>query len=110
VVNTEAQLGEPRIVLLNGETAVPRLIAVNPQISSSALSFTPDGKALAYPIRENGVENVWLQPLDGTAGHKITNFKADLIEDLRWSPDGKSLAILRRHTDSDAVLLQEAKP
>ncbi|HUK23406.1 MAG TPA: protein kinase [Terriglobales bacterium] len=110
VVNTEAQLGEPRIVLLNGETAVPRLIAVNPQISSSALSFTPDGKALAYPIRENGVENVWLQPLDGSAGHKITNFSTDLIDDFRWSPDGKSLGVLRRHTDSDVVLLQEAKP
>jgi eukaryotic-like serine/threonine-protein kinase len=111
VVNAQAQAGEPRVALLEvGSKAAPRLLEVNPHISSNGLSFTPDGKALAYAIRENGVDNVWVQPLDGSVGHKITNFTSDLISDFHWSPDGKSLAILRNHTDSDVVLLQEAKP
>ena len=29
------------------------------------LRFSPDGKAVVYPARENGVDNLWLQPLDG---------------------------------------------
>lgn len=110
VVNTEAQRGEPAVGLLTMGTSTPaRLVHVNPAITSNALSFTPDGKALAYPIRENGVDNLWVQPLDGSAGHKITNFNADQIGDFHWSPDGKSLALLRTHVDSDVVLIQQTK-
>ena len=72
--------------------------------------FTPDGKAIAYPIRENGVDNIWVQPLDGSAGHQITSFKSDRIDQFHWSPDGKTLGILRSHLESEVVSLQEAKP
>jgi eukaryotic-like serine/threonine-protein kinase len=71
------------------------------------LSFTPDGKAVAYPIRENGVDNIWVQPLDGSRGRQITQFDAEQILGLRWSPDGRSLCLLRGHTDSDVVLIRE---
>ena len=73
------------------------------------LQFTPDGKSVAYVGRENGVDNVWLQPLDGSAGHAITDFKSEQIWAFSLSPDGKSLAVLRGHWDSDVVLLQETK-
>jgi hypothetical protein len=45
--------------------------------------------------RENGVDNVWVQPLDGSAGHAITDFKSEQIWTFSLSPDGKSLAVLR---------------
>ncbi|MGB9337260.1 MAG: hypothetical protein WCB14_19780, partial [Candidatus Acidiferrales bacterium] len=60
------------------------------------------------PIVKNGVSNLWLQPLDGAPGHPITNFKSDLIMDLRWSPDGKTLGVLTRRIDADVVLLRES--
>ena len=41
------------------------------------IAFTPDGKAVAYKIVENGVGNVWAQPLDGSPGHRLTNFTSD---------------------------------
>jgi hypothetical protein len=47
--------------------------------------------------------------LDGSAGHAITDFQSEQIWSLSFSPDGKSLAVLRGHYDSDMVLLQEAK-
>ena len=59
--------------------------------------------------REKGVDNVWLQPLDGSAGHAITDFKSEQIWSFSLSPDGKSLAVLRGHWDSDVVQLQESK-
>ncbi len=70
--------------------------------------FEAEGKAVAYPIRENEVDNIWVQPLDGSRGRQITNFDSEQILNFRWSPDGKSLCILRGHTDSDFVLLQES--
>lgn len=72
------------------------------------LRFTPDGKALVYPITQNRVENLWLQPLDGSPGRQITNFKTDQILGLRWSPDGKNIGLLSRRIDADVVLLRES--
>jgi Tol biopolymer transport system component len=34
------------------------------------LQFTRDGKSVVYAMRENGVDNIWMQPLDGSAGHR----------------------------------------
>ena len=65
--------------------------------SGHTLQFTPDGKS------------VWIQPLDGSVGHPITDFKSEHIWSFRLSLDGKGLAVLRGHFDSDVVLLQEAK-
>jgi eukaryotic-like serine/threonine-protein kinase len=109
-VNLDSGLGTARIALLDLTTmSDPRLLDPNPHISAGP-QFTFDGKAVAYPVRENGVDNVWGQPLDGTAGRQITEFDAEQILFLHWSPDGKNLGILRGHTDSDVVLLQESKP
>jgi len=109
-LNPESMRPEDNFALVNLESNVPpRMLNVDPRIAFTG-SFTPDGKALAYAIRENGVDNVWVQPLDGSPGKKITNFNSEQITDLRWSPDGKTLGLLRTHADSDVVLLQETKP
>jgi len=55
--------------------------------------FEAEGKAVAYPIRENEVDNIWVQPLDGSRGRQITNFDSEQILNFRWSPDGKSLCM-----------------
>jgi eukaryotic-like serine/threonine-protein kinase len=73
------------------------------------LRFSADGKAVVYPTRENGVDNLWLQPLDGAKGHQITDFKAERIYDYHWSFDGKQLALVRGHNDSDVVVMRDAK-
>lgn len=72
--------------------------------------FTHDGKAVVYPFRDQAAENLWWQPLDGSAGKQITNFKSERIMEAHWSFDGSKLAMVRGHTDSDVVLLEESKP
>ena len=74
---------------------------------AGGVQFAPDGRSVAYPIRDNGVDNIWVQPLDGAAGRQITYFKSDQISEFHWSPDGKSLGILQNHTDSDVVLMHD---
>jgi len=100
-----------KIVLLDlSGSAAPRLMDADERISSGGLSFSPDGKAVTYPIRESGVDNLWMQPVDGMGGRQITSFTSEQILVFHWSPDGRSLAILRGHTDSDVVLIREASP
>ena len=92
-----------------GSKSAARLFDPNPHISDGP-RFTPDGKNIVYPIRENGVDNLWLQPVDGSSGHEITNFKSDGIRGFDWSPDGKALGVLRARSESDIVLLRDAGP
>jgi serine/threonine protein kinase len=93
---------------LSSKESKTRLMDADERISSGGLNFTPDGKAIAYSIRENGVDNLWVQPLDGSAGRQITSFDSEQIFNFRWSPDGRSLCILRGHTDSDVVLIRDS--
>jgi serine/threonine protein kinase len=71
------------------------------------LRFAHDGKAVVYTTRSNGVDNLWLQPLDGSKGTQVTNFTSERIYDFHWSFDGKQLALVRGHTDSDVVLIRD---
>jgi eukaryotic-like serine/threonine-protein kinase len=90
-----------------GPQPQPRFLDPHPDIADGA-RFTPDGKSLVYPIGQKGVANLWLQPLDGSPGHQLTNFKSDLITGFNWSPDGKNIGVVTRRIDADVVLLREA--
>jgi serine/threonine protein kinase len=99
-----------RIALLpldQGSEPHLRFLEPNPHMTEGP-QFTPDGKALVYPIRLGGVDNLWLQPLDGSAGRQITNFPSEFIGVFQWSPDGKTLAMLRAHAESDVIVLRES--
>ncbi len=93
---------------LSTPAATPKLVEADERISTGGLGFAPDGKAVAYPIRESGVDNLWLHPIGGPQGKQLTSFTSEQIFAFRWSPDGKSLALLRGHTDSDVVLIRES--
>jgi eukaryotic-like serine/threonine-protein kinase len=71
--------------------------------------FSPDGKGIVYPVREKGVDNLWLQPLDGGPGRQLTNFGFLKIYSYQWSSDGKSLALVRGDSPSDLVLIQNSQ-
>ncbi len=100
------------IVDVEGNPAsAPLLIEPDPRMTTALFAggakFSPDGKAVVYVIREKGAEDLWMQPLDGSPGRRITNLAAERMADFRWSPDGKTLAVAREHDASDVVVLQE---
>ena len=99
---------EIQIVALDaGPNPARRTLQPDPRVSGFR-QFTPDGKALAYPIIDDGVSNIWIQPLDGSLGRQITHFRAGTFTSFSWSPDGKRLAVVRSESQSDVVLLRES--
>lgn len=73
----------------------------------NGLTYTPDSKAVVYVVREKGVDNLWLQPLDGKLHHQLTHFNKNKIFQFAFSPDGSQIAIESGETESDAVLLHD---
>jgi eukaryotic-like serine/threonine-protein kinase len=77
------------------------------QRASAPYSFTPQGNGIVYTVREKGVDNLWLQPFDGSAPRQLTHFTAERFMEFHFSPDGSQIAIERGHYESDAVLLRD---
>jgi len=114
-LNPDVMKPEDEIELINVETpASPRMLRVEPGISGGGIAgggfqFTPDGKSLAYAVRQNGVDNVWR---NRSMVPPAQDYKLQLRADRRYP------LVARRqksrhpphHSDSDVVLLQEARP
>jgi serine/threonine protein kinase len=104
---------EKKIALIDlNSSSTSHFLTPHPRIAVGSLDsggvlFTLDGKSVVYIIREQGIDNLWQQPLDGSAGHQLTNYTSDHISEFGWSPDGKRLAVNRRSETSDVVLLRD---
>jgi dipeptidyl aminopeptidase/acylaminoacyl peptidase len=108
LTNPAAQSVYQKLALVKlGADSSPRLSDVDPR-ATGLLQFTPDGKALAYVIQDQGVDNIWVQPLDGLKSKLLTNFTSAAITEFSWSPNGKSLVVARRDSSSDVILLRDA--
>ena len=117
VLNPESKTYFNRIVLASMDSGVQNL-DLDPVLkavfrsqgppASAGFRFSPEGKSIAFVVEDAGVDNIWMQPLDGSKGRKLTDFKdSERIQDFRWSPDGKALALLRFHSVSDVILLHD---
>jgi Tol biopolymer transport system component len=92
--------GEPKRLKL----AVP-VGEVNPFDWLNRYAWAPDGKAILYAHKENGVDNIWSLPLDGRAPKKLTSFDSELIFGLAVSRDNR-LAMSRGVYMEDVVLIK----
>ena len=104
------QAATHRVALLDTDAnseMPPKYLDARPDIFVN-IAVVPDGKTVAYSVVENGVGNIWAQPLDGSKGHGLTTFTSDQIRSFQFSPDGKSLGVVRTHVDSDVVLLRDS--
>jgi eukaryotic-like serine/threonine-protein kinase len=91
--------------LMTPGAANPRLLEATDAIGT--IRFTPDGSAIAYRVRERGIDSIQLQPLDGSPRRELTKFSGAAVVNFRWSSDGLKLAVGRQRVDSDVVLLRD---
>jgi eukaryotic-like serine/threonine-protein kinase len=109
VVN-HAEGHQQRIMLVTADTGETRkALEFQRPSMTRIIRFSRDGKSVIYTVRDHGVDNLWEQPLDGSAGTQITAFTSEHIWDYHWSEDGRQLAVSRGHTDSDVVLIRDTK-
>jgi serine/threonine protein kinase/Tol biopolymer transport system component len=99
----------PNITLISADTLKPvRVFDYDPR-HTAPLHFSPKGDAVVYAVREKGTDNLWEQPLNGGPGRQLTHFESLKIYAYSWSPDGKSLALVRGDSPTDLVLIQDAQ-
>jgi Tol biopolymer transport system component len=67
--------------------------------------WTPDGRAISFINSENGVGNIWEQPVAGGPPKPVTHFTSDKIFWFDWFSDGR-LALSRGTEPTDAVLIK----
>ena len=105
---TQPSPGAPVVIkILDFQTLQPLKIFPRDPRATGEIRYTTDGKYIGYPIRDKGLYALWLSPIDGSPGRTATDFAPDFIPDFHWSPDGKKLALIRAHNDSDVVLLHQ---
>jgi Tol biopolymer transport system component/DNA-binding winged helix-turn-helix (wHTH) protein len=69
--------------------------------------WMPDSKAICYADKQEGVGNIWMQPLDGSAPKQLTHWNPGPIFSFAWSRDGKWLAFASGTQMSDVVFITD---
>ncbi len=69
--------------------------------------WSADSRMLTYVNTQQGISNIWGQPIDGSPAKQLTEFKSDRIFRFAWSPDGKMLLCERGFYVNDVVLMRD---
>ncbi len=60
-------------------------------------SLTPGGDGIDYVDTQDGISNIWRQPLSGESRKRVTHFSSGLIFNFAWMPHGRDMVIARHH-------------
>ena len=69
--------------------------------------WSSNGKGLQYVVTENGVSNIWEQPLSGGKPKPLTRFTSGQIFYFTWTLDRTRMLMARGSENRDAVLLRD---
>ncbi len=81
-----------------------RVLSELPSRDRALIQWTPDSRALIFSRTQDGVSNLWQQPIDGGAARQMTNFTEDKILNFALSHDGR-IAYERGRLLGDTVLV-----
>jgi serine/threonine protein kinase len=97
-----------RLCVLSAEGGTPAPIGpLVPRIGRPR--WTPDGKSVAYVRTTGGNDQIWAQPVDGSAAIQISHFDAYApgVADFDWSPGGNDLYVIRFLVVRDVVMITD---
>jgi len=80
-----------------------------PAFQYQHIAWTPDSRYVSFIGTPPDPSNIWLQPIAGGEAHRLTNFKSDYIFQHSWSPDGRSLVLVRGREAADVVLMKDTR-
>lgn len=67
--------------------------------------WTPDDKGITVVIAEGEKQNLWLLPVDGSPGKRMTNFDVPGTARREYSRDGKRIALIRAEGIGNAIMI-----
>jgi Tol biopolymer transport system component len=76
--------------------------------ADSQLGWSPGAEAITCLGQENGVWNVFNQPLDGRPAKRLTSFVSGQIYSFDWSKDGR-LAFSHGVSTTDVVIVRDKR-
>ena len=71
--------------------------------------WSPAGTSLQYLVTNDGVTNIWEQPLGGGNARQLTRFNSGRIFDFTWSFDHETLFFTRGDITSDVVMFNNVR-
>jgi DNA-binding winged helix-turn-helix (wHTH) protein/Tol biopolymer transport system component len=71
------------------------------------IRWSPASDAIDFVDTQEGVSNVWRQPIEGGAPQQVTDFSSGLIFNFVWLPNGKDMAVAHGSTSSDVVRIRD---
>ncbi len=105
-LETPGSLAKLAVLSIDGGSP-PRVFDVKFDLPAR-MRWTPDGRAVTYIGRQDGLADLWSQSIEGGEPKRITNFKSDHIFSFDWSRDNK-LVISHGVAASDVILISNAK-
>jgi Tol biopolymer transport system component len=83
----------------------PPLFRFKLPAGAGPIKWAPGDKGVRYALTRGGAGNIWEMPLNGGEPRQITSFDSLVVGDFEWSPDGKTLAVVRGTLGSDVVVM-----
>jgi Tol biopolymer transport system component len=83
----------------------PTLTSFEVPGGASGPRWSPDGTGLQYLLTNEGITNIWEQPLAGGPPRQLTRFTSGKVFEFARSEDGKRLLLCRGEVSSDVVLM-----
>jgi eukaryotic-like serine/threonine-protein kinase len=105
----EKEVDEWKIAILSLDGGRLLKTVVIPYYQYQVIRWAPDNKALVYPKRLAGVDNLWKQSLDGSAPSQITYFTEDLILHYDVLNTGSEFVLSRGGRRRDIALVKGFK-
>jgi Tol biopolymer transport system component len=72
----------------------------------TSVRWSSRGTSLVYVVTDNGVSNLWEQPLNAGQARMITSFNEGRILDFAPSRDGQSIAYIKGNIGGDVALIR----
>ncbi len=99
--------GKPRLLPFIDEPQAPSPMAAF--AVTYPIRWNAAGDALTFVRTQDGVSNIWSQPIDGSPARQLTHFTSMVIWSHDWSRDGKYLVMARGNFSRDAVMLTDMR-
>lgn len=104
---TSYQQGKPDLYVRKPGGDTVRIKTSEGQMATG-ISFSPDGKRIAYALAEEESAQIWVAETDGDNARQLTDTRFGINTSPSWSPDGKRIAFVSNRGGSPQVYVMNA--